>query len=200
MIKTIIVGSGNQDKAAEIKEIFGNRGVAIKDLRDFDGIPSIVEDRNTLEGNALKKATELFKIIRLPIISDDTGLEVDALHGEPGVYSARYAGEDATYDDNVQKLLQELKTVPSEQRTARFRTVTVFYDSEREIVTEGSVEGLITMEPRGTNGFGYDPVFEVLETGQTFAEMSASAKNILSHRSRALQKLFLELQSQKVLP
>lgn len=200
MIKTIVVGSGNQDKAAEIKEIFGKRRVSIKDLRDFDEIPEVIEDRNTLEANALKKAKELFEIIRLPIISDDTGLEVDALQGAPGVFSARYAGENATYEDNVNKLLGALRAVPAEQRTARFRTVTVFYDESLEIVTEGSVEGVITAEPRGANGFGYDPVFEVLETGQTFAEMSGEAKNVLSHRSRALQKLFLELQQQKVLP
>ncbi len=200
MINVFVVGSANPDKSKEIKEIFGHPGLTIKDLREFDNVPEIEEDRNSLQGNALKKALELYKFLGLPVICDDTGLEVDALNGAPGVFSARYAGEDATYDDNIDKLLLELQEVPPDKRTARFATVTVYYNGTHEVVTEGSVEGLITIERRGTQGFGYDPIFEALETRQTFAEMSSDAKHAISHRGRALRKLFLELQQRNIIP
>ncbi len=199
MVNVVVVGSANPDKSWEIRDIFGRPGLTIRDLREFDSVPEIEEDRNTLQGNALKKALELYNILGFPIISDDTGLEVDALNGAPGVLSARYAGENATYDDNIDKLLLELQEVPPAKRTARFCTVTVYYNGTHEVVTEGSVEGVITTERRGTQGFGYDPVFEALETRQTFAEMTSEAKNAISHRGRALRKLFLELQQHNII-
>jgi len=200
MISQILIATRNPDKAEEIKEIFGNRGFRIRTLLDFNHAEEIQEDGNTLQENALKKAREAFKMIRIPTIADDTGLEVDRLFGAPGVYSARYAGEDANYEDNMQKLLHEMATVPIRDRSARFRTIAAYYDGEHSVTTEGVVEGMITTEPRGENGFGYDPVFETLETKQTFAEMNQKAKEAISHRGRALRNLFLELQNRKILP
>lgn len=196
----VIVASKNPDKTAEIREIFGKHSVKVKSLQGFNDVPEIIEDGNTLEENAFKKAHGVFKALDLPVIADDTGLEVDALDGAPGLYSARYAGENATYDDNIDKLLYEMSAVPQDKRTARFRTAVVFFDGTNRVVTEGTVEGIITTRRRGTGGFGYDPVFECLETHQTFAEMTAEAKNAISHRSRALKQLYLELQNSKLIP
>jgi len=200
LVNTIIVASGNPDKAKEIKEIFGKRGFRIKTLQDFDNVPDVIEDGNTLYDNALKKARRIFETLGTPVLADDTGLEVDYLGGAPGIYSARYAGENATYEDNVNKLLRELNEAEESQRSARFRTVAVYYDGEQDVSAEGSIEGTITTEPRGDSGFGYDPVFEALETKQTFGEMNENAKNAISHRGRALQNLYLELQQLNILP
>ena len=140
-------------------------------------MPEVVEDGLTLEDNARLKAVALCEATGLPAVADDTGLEVDALGGAPGVWSARYAGEDATYDDNVQKLLRELRDVPAEQRTARFSTVAlVRWPDGREVAAIGKVEGDIVKEARGSEGFGYDPVFRPAEgDGRTFAEMTPAA-------------------------
>lgn len=199
MITQLVIATRNPDKAEEIKEIFGNKGFRIRTLLDFDHVPEIEEDGNTLKENALKKAREAFEALGLPVIADDTGLEVDKLFGAPGVYSARYAGENAAYQDNMSKLLHELNAVPKPERSARFRTVAAYYDGSNTLTTEGVAEGRITTEPRGENGFGYDPIFEALETKQTFAEMNRKAKEAISHRGRALRNLFLELQNRKIL-
>jgi XTP/dITP diphosphohydrolase len=139
-----------------------------------------------LEANAIKKALALAKYVNLPTLADDTGLEVDALNGEPGVYSARYAGENATNQDNVEKLLREMETVPDGQRTARFRCVLAYVVGEDVKVLEGVVEGEIIRTPKGYDGFGYDPVFYVPQLGKTFAELPLSEKNRISHRGKAL--------------
>ena len=199
MVSTILIASGNPDKVAEIKTIFGKRGLRIKTLDEFENVPDVVEDGNTLYENALKKARIIHQALGIPVISDDTGLEVDYLNGAPGIYSARYAGEDASYEDNVNKLLKELNSIPKEKRTARFRTVAVYYDGTQDISGEGSIEGMITTEPRGEGGFGYDAVFEALETRQTFGEMTGDAKNAISHRGRALRNLYISLQQRKIL-
>lgn len=150
------------------------------------GWPDIEETGDTLETNAALKARAVVEATGLPAIGDDTGLEVAALDGAPGVYSSRFAGPNATYDDNVARLLGLMDEV--EDRSARFRTVVVLaLPDGSEIAAEGSIEGWITTERRGNGGFGYDPVFEV--EGQTLAEMGIEAKNRLSHRSRALQEL-----------
>ena len=125
----------------------------------------------------------------LPAIADDTGLEVDALDGAPGVYSARFSGADATYEDNINKLLSVMENVPNDMRTARFRTVISFVDESQELWNEGFIEGSITEDPRGNMGFGYDPVFYVPRLEKTFAELSIAEKNKISHRGLALQKL-----------
>ena len=199
MIKSILVASHNPDKAAEIKTIFESTGVQVQTLDAFKKAPEVVENGNTLEENALKKAHEIYDFTGIPTLADDTGLEVDALNGAPGIYSARFAGENATYDDNVNKLLVEMETVADKNRTARFRTVAAFYDGTHTITSDGAVEGIILRSRRGDGGFGYDPVFESLETKQTFAEMTSNAKNAISHRGRALRKLYLQLQKQQLI-
>ena len=155
------------------------------------GLGEVAEDAETLEGNARLKARAVCRHSGAPALADDTGLEVDALGGAPGVYSARYAGPDASYSDNVARLLAELRDVPAPQRTARFRTVAmVFSPDGTELSAQGVVEGTIATEPRGTGGFGYDPVFVPAEAGGlTFAELGPAAKNQMSHRARALRAL-----------
>jgi XTP/dITP diphosphohydrolase len=162
-------------------------------------IPDVEETGATLEENARIKATGLAGALGMLTIADDTGLEVDALDGAPGVYSARYAGPDATYDDNVAKLLRELEGVYPALRTARFATVALArWPDGRELVERGEVEGVITAAPAGHNGFGYDPVFVPTEgDGRTFAQMTAAEKHALSHRGRAFAALVAALTSRR---
>ena len=155
------------------------------------GVGEVEETGTTLEDNARLKAAALCGATGLPAIADDTGLEVDALGGAPGVYSARFAGPDATYADNVEHLLERLEGVEPPRRTARFSTVAVAqWPDGREVAAIGEVEGTIATEPRGSNGFGYDPVFVPAEgDGRTFAEMTPAEKHALSHRGRAFRTL-----------
>jgi len=180
-----VIASKNPHKIAEIEHVLEETGLDFELVVDADW-PDVEETEPTLEGNALLKARAVRGHTGYAVIADDTGLEVDALGGAPGVLSARYAGENATYDDNVTKLLQELDGVAV--RTARFRTVIALIDENGdEIVVAGAMEGEITRERRGSNGFGYDPVFLVGE--RTFAEMTTPEKNEISHRARALRAL-----------
>jgi XTP/dITP diphosphohydrolase len=184
----LVCASANPDKVAEIAAILGSQVELVPRPAD---VPDVVEDGETLLDNARLKARAICEATGTPAVADDTGLEVDALGGAPGVYSARYAGEDATYADNVAKLLRELREHEGLARTARFRTVAVVaFPDGREVVAEGIVDGHITDEPRGDSGFGYDPVF-VPEggDGKTFSEMGADAKNAISHRGRAFRAL-----------
>lgn len=192
----LLISSNNQDKVKEIKSIFQLPGVELLTLADFPGAPDVVEDGNTLYENALKKASMLYDFSGLPTIADDTGLEVDGLGSRPGVYSARYAGENASYDDNVEKLIREIQKVPENRRTARFRTVAVFYHPELILRAEGTIEGYILSERRGNNGFGYDPIFFVPTRNKTLAEMSAAEKNAISHRGQAFSRLYQLLQKE----
>lgn len=155
------------------------------------GLGEVVEDADDLEGNARLKAAAVCTFARSAAVADDTGLEVDALGGAPGVRTARYAGEGASYDDNVERLLAEMEGVAPAQRTARFRTVAVvLWPDGAELVAAGSVEGMIAAEPRGLGGFGYDPVFVPAEgDGRTFAEMGDATKHAVSHRGRAFRAL-----------
>ncbi len=187
--KVLVAATRNPDKLAEIRQILSGTGIEVRGANEFGGVPVVEETGSSLEENALLKAETVHLSTGLPTIADDTGLEVDALNGRPGVYSSRFAGENATYAENVQKLLRELKDVPDERRTARFRCVVVFVDGRQSRTVEGVREGRILREPRGEAGFGYDPVFFVPEKGKTFAEMSADEKNRISHRALALQKL-----------
>jgi XTP/dITP diphosphohydrolase len=183
----LVLASANPDKAAEIGEIL--RVSLDVDLvaRPAD-VPDVVEDGDTLLDNARLKARALVAATGLAAVADDTGLEVDALGGAPGVYSARYAGEHVTYADNVEKLLRELEG--AEQRTARFRTVALAaFPDGSELWAEGVVEGSITDAVRGDAGFGYDPVFVPEGGDRTFAEMSADEKHAISHRGRAFRAL-----------
>ena len=149
----------------------------------------IEETGSTLLENSLIKARTDSAITGIPAIADDTGLEVDALNGAPGIYSARYAGNNVSYEDNVRKLLSEMSSTDMDSRTARFRTVVSFHSTNKELWTEGVIEGSITMGAIGTGGFGYDPVFKVEQTGKTFAEMTRREKNKISHRGVALEKM-----------
>jgi len=191
MIRQIILSSGNKHKISEIRNILKNMPfeVVSKDdlgYEDFD----VEEDGETLEANAFKKAEELHKLVKGIVIADDTGLFVDALNGAPGVYSARYAGEHVSYKENNNLLLKNLASVPIEKRTAYFKTViAVIFEDGKKLTAEGSVKGKIAFEEKGENGFGYDPLFIVENTGKTFAEMTEEEKNKLSHRARALMSL-----------
>ena len=191
----IVLATHNRDKCAEIEEIMNDMPIQLLTLNEFPGIEEIIEDGKTLEENALIKAKTVHKITHLPAIADDTGLEVDALGGQPGIYSARYAGENCSYLDNVNKLLQEMTNIPPKKRTAIFRTAIVYVDDNMELATEGVVEGVITDLPKGIDGFGYDPVFYVPDMKKTYAEMSMNKKNQISHRGKALQNMQALLQS-----
>ena len=161
-------------------------GVQVLSTKDFPELEEVVEDKSTLKGNALKKAHYVSRVTGLPALSDDTGLEVEALNGEPGVYSARYAGKHASYQDNVNKLMREL--ADSTNRKAQFRTVVALADGRKEYTFEGICTGQITTEERGSKGFGYDPVFLPDGYEKTFAELDSAIKNDISHRGKAVQK------------
>lgn len=181
-----VVASKNPDKVVEMEAVLSALGVVGQFVRDLDWA-DVAETEPTLEGNALLKARAVAGATGIAAIADDTGLEVDALDGAPGVWSARFAGPDATYHENVQLLLDELGERPD--RSARFRTVIAAVDpaTGSEWTVEGSVEGEITRAPRGVYGFGYDPVFAI--DGRTLGEMTAEEKARISHRARALQAL-----------
>ncbi len=191
MIREVVLATRNCDKGREIAAILSGAGSTIRTLAEFPEMPEVVEDGETCEANAIKKAREVAAWTGLTAIADDTGLMVDALGGRPGVYAARYAGEQASYEDNWRKLLAELKGVPSAKRTARFMTVAAIAHPHDDRVTavEGVLDGAIAMEPRGARGFGYDPVFLVPELGKTLAELTDEEKNRLSHRARAFAKV-----------
>ncbi|GED24860.1 non-canonical purine NTP pyrophosphatase [Brevibacillus agri] len=188
--KKVVLATRNQGKVKEFNRLFADYGWEGTSLAQYEGVPEVVEDGDTFEANALKKAIEISTYLQLPALGDDSGLEVDALDGRPGVYSARYAGEEATDEQNWRKLLHELEDVPMEQRTARFRcTLALVVPGEEPIIATGACEGLIAREPKGTNGFGYDPVFYIPELEKRMAELLPEEKNQISHRAKAMQKL-----------
>jgi XTP/dITP diphosphohydrolase len=184
-VTRFVLATANPDKAAEIQAILGPQ---IDLLPRPDSVAEVDETGDTLEENARLKAQALVAATGRPAIADDTGLEVEALDGRPGVYSARFAGEGATYEGNVAKLLAEMDGAAS--RSARFRTVAVaVWPDGRELIAEGEVRGAIAARPRGSLGFGYDPVFVPDGQSRTFAEMAPEDKNSLSHRGRAFRAL-----------
>lgn len=188
--ETLFLASGNPHKISELQEVLRPLGIELKSTQDIADPVDVVEDQPDLEGNALKKAGYWYEKTGLPSLADDTGLEVEALNGEPGVYSARYAGENASYEQNTKKLLRELKG--EENRDAQFRTVIAYIDpSGKAHFFEGVCRGKIITEKRGEKGFGYDPVFVPEGYHQTFAELSSEEKNKISHRGLAIQK-FIE--------
>ena len=184
----IVLATRNSDKVREIKDALHGLGFDVMTLDNYPEVPGIVEDGKTIEQNALKKAAVVHNITGELSLADDTGLEVDFLDGQPGVFSSRFAGENASYDDNVEKLLSQMEGVPGEKRTARFRCVIALVGQSTNQTIEGVVEGMIIEEKRGSEGFGYDPVFYIPTTGKTFAEMSLDYKNQISHRGLALKK------------
>ena len=188
-IKEIVLATHNQDKKSEMKYALRNLKVKILSLDNFPEIGEIDESGSTLLENSLIKAREVNSITGIPAIADDTGLEVEFLNGAPGIYSARYAGENVSYQDNVKKLLSELSGVKEKLRNACFRTVISFYSPEKELWVDGSIEGMITKKPLGDKGFGYDPVFLVKQNGLTFGQMEKEEKDKISHRGLALKKM-----------
>jgi len=185
----IVLATYNLDKYSEMMEILSDYKGELLNLNKFSEIGEIIENGATLEENALIKARTVHKFTNLPAIADDTGLEVKALGGDPGIYSARYAGENASYSDNIKKLLCEMKKIPQNERLAHFRTVIAYVDDKMELTTEDFVQGNITDVMKGIDGFGYDPVFYVPEMNKTYAEMSMKEKNQISHRGKAVKKM-----------
>ncbi len=188
MVNMIVLATHNAGKVKELQKVLKNFPVEIKSLSDFGPIPEVIEDGETFDDNAYKKASFTAKVLGIPAISDDSGLVVEALDGNPGVRSARYAGENATDKDNIDKLLAEMKG--KENRAAAFECVlSIAVPSGPALTYEGRCEGVITEEPQGEEGFGYDPVFYYPPFSKTFAEISVDEKNKVSHRGKALQGL-----------
>ncbi|MCU7828252.1 MAG: RdgB/HAM1 family non-canonical purine NTP pyrophosphatase [Candidatus Thiodiazotropha sp. (ex Myrtea sp. 'scaly one' KF741663)] len=187
----IVLASNNAGKVREINQLLSTEQIEVVPQKAFN-IPDAVEDGLSFVENAIKKARHASSLSGLPAIADDSGIEVDALNGAPGIYSARFAGEGATDLANLQKLLESIKEVPEEKRTARFQCLMVYMrhaEDPTPLICQGTWEGRILNEPSGDNGFGYDPVFYVPTHKCSSAELSAEVKNSLSHRGQALQKL-----------
>ena len=186
----IVIATSNQNKLRELKELLKGFDVQLLSLVDFNDCPSVVEDGKSFAENALKKAQAVCAYTGLLTIADDSGLEVDCLGGRPGIFSARYAGDGADDRKNYEKLLQEMRGIAPKNRSARFRCVlAIAAPSGKHRVVEGEYRGVIISDPRGKNGFGYDPVFLDTASGLTFAEMTPEQKNQISHRARALHEL-----------
>lgn len=194
MSKQIIFATGNKDKMREIREIYGDMGYEILSMKEAGLEVDIVEDGETFEDNALIKAKAIAACCDAIVFADDSGLEIDYLNKEPGVYSARYMGEDTSYDIKNANLIQRLDGVPKEERTARFvcAIAAVFPDGSHKVV-RGTIEGYIGYEPAGENGFGYDPIFYVDAYGCSTAQLSPEEKNKISHRGNALRMMKKEL-------
>jgi XTP/dITP diphosphohydrolase len=190
LINQIILATHNPDKRAEIAALLSDVGITVRSLAEFPQAPVVDEDGMTCEANAIKKAKVIADYTGLIAVADDTGLEVDALGGRPGVHAARYAGVQVSYEDNWRKLLRELDGVPLKRRGARFLTVVAIASPSKQYVdtVEGVLNGLIAERPAGTGGFGYDPVFLVPELGKTLAELTPTEKNGISHRAQAFAK------------
>ena len=187
-VSTVVLATRNQDKVQEIRALLADLPLTFLSLTDFPDLPEVVEDGATCQENAAKKAKEIALGTGYWALADDTGLEVEALGGRPGVYAARYAGENATYTDNCEKLLEELQSIAAGQRGARFLTVMVLSDPTGQTeAVEGELLGQITEQFYGSHGFGYDPVFYVPSSSKTLAEMTLEEKNEISHRGHALR-------------
>lgn len=192
----IVLATRNQKKAEEIRRILSDKDIKILTLEDIPECPEVIEDRDTFEGNALKKAITVAQYAGLIAVADDSGLEADALKGAPGVISAKYAGENSTDEENIEKLLNELRDVPDEKRTARFVCcIALAYPDGKSNTFFGYVYGNIGWIPKGKMGFGYDQVFYPVGSDLTFAEMPPEKKDSLSHRREALNKLNKHLQT-----
>lgn len=188
MVDVLVLATTNQNKVKEFQEMVGDFPIEIKSVADFGPLPECIEDGETFEDNAYKKALHTAKILGLPAIADDSGLVVEALEGAPGVYSARYAGENATDEDNCQKLLKEMQG--KKNRKAAFKCVlSIAVPSGPALTYEGSCEGTILDEKRGESGFGYDPLFYFEEFDKSFAQCNSEEKNKVSHRGKALAEL-----------
>jgi XTP/dITP diphosphohydrolase len=187
-LKEFVIGTHNNNKKSEIRKILNGIHVRLLDLNDFEDLPDIIEDGVTFEDNATKKALELAEFCQMCVMTDDSGLEVDALDKRPGVLSSRYCGEDTGYEEKCLRLLEELKGVPFEKRTARFCCAIALAEPDKlQFVVKASCKGIISNEPKGNNGFGYDSIFYVPEHELTMAELEPEVKNRISHRALALE-------------
>ncbi len=201
MMDKIVLASGNAGKVREINHLLNSHGVNVVPQTEFD-IPEAVEDGLSFVENAIKKARHAAKLTGLPAIADDSGIEVDALNKAPGIYSARYSGEDANDEKNNAKMLSALSGVQEENRTARYQCVMVFMRNENDptpIIAQGSLEGRILTEAKGSGGFGYDPIFWLPEQQCAAAELSLDEKNKISHRAKALNSLVRQMQDQHII-
>jgi XTP/dITP diphosphohydrolase len=186
--RRLVLATRNPDKLREIQAKLVSTHLEILSLAEFSFVREVHEDRPDLLGNAIKKACQVAEDVHEWVLADDTGLEVDALNGAPGVLSARYSGSNATYESNCRKLLAELESVPDDKRQARFRTVICLRTLDSLHCVEGVLEGRIIREYRGSQGFGYDPIFE-LPSGKTLSEIALEEKNLISHRGQAIEKI-----------
>jgi XTP/dITP diphosphohydrolase len=191
MLKMIVLATNNRNKVLEFQEILKDYEIELKCIADFGPLPEAVENGDTFDENAYKKALHYAKVLGLPAIADDSGLVVEALDGEPGVYSARYAGENATDEENCLKLLEKMKGV-SNRKAAFHCVLSVAVPSGPALTYEAQCHGIITESFQGSGGFGYDPLFFYPELGKTFAEMSSAEKNRVSHRAKALSEFASE--------
>lgn len=185
----IVLATRNKHKIEEIKTILADLGLEILTLNDFPDVPLLKEEGSTFSENSAQKAQTVFRHTKIPALADDSGLEVFYLHGKPGVLSARYAGDGATDEKNNEKLLAEMRGVAPRRRRAQFRAVLALVGNEYGETAEGICEGKLAESPRGTNGFGYDPIFIPDGFARTYAELAAEEKNKISHRSKALAKM-----------
>lgn len=192
-MKRILVATNNQGKVREMKEILSN--YELVSLKDLNCKIEVEEDQESFEGNARKKAKEVYESTKIPCIADDSGLCIEALDGWPGIHTARFLGEEATEEQKNQAILEKMKNLKGEERKAKVKCVVAYYDKGQWLLGTGEVEGRITEQPRGEGGFGFDPIFE-LENGKTYAEMSAKEKNEISHRKRAIENLEKQLTNQ----
>lgn len=189
-MQPLIVATGNKGKTKEINNIVAELGFEVRSLLDVDNVPHIVEDQETFEGNAVKKAVAVYKAFQTATLADDSGLVVDALNGQPGVHSARYGGMGLNDTQRYKKLLEALQDVPTENRTARFECAMAFIrpgDDKSPHIFKGTIEGNIAFAPKGQNGFGYDPIFIPNGKNESMAQLNAAEKKEISHRGQALK-------------
>ena len=192
----IIMATGNKNKVKEIREMLAGTDMNVISMKEAGINADIIEDGTSFEENAVIKAETISKIAGSIVIADDSGLEIDYLNGEPGIYSARYMGEDTSYDIKNAELIRRLDGVPDEKRTARFVcAMAIAYPDRKTSVFRGEFEGIIAREPAGTNGFGYDPILYLPERGCTSAELNPEEKNAISHRGKALKMAVEELKT-----
>ncbi|SFJ42974.1 XTP/dITP diphosphatase [Thermoflavimicrobium dichotomicum] len=193
----ILIATRNKGKLKQFRDLFAELNLEVKGLDDFPGLPEVDEDQDSFEGNARKKAETISRVIGGPVISDDSGLVVPALNGEPGVYSARYAGPNATDEENNQKLIERIQSIPEEERQGFYVcAMALAIPGEETKIVRGECSGFIITEPRGTEGFGYDPVFYLPTEKKTMAELPSERKYQLSHRAKATEQLLTLLKKE----
>jgi XTP/dITP diphosphohydrolase len=200
MSKQILIATKNKNKFIEINKILNVLNITLKSLSEYNDAPDVIEDKDSFIENAAKKAIEYSKFTGLAALADDSGLEVDVLGGKPGVYSARYAGEEQNDKKNIDKLLDTLSDIPLDKRTAQFKCLVVLAKGDNILATaEGTCKGRLTCSPSGTHGFGYDPIFVPQGHDKTFAELGPKIKDTISHRFVAFSKI-AEIIKEKNLP